>query len=221
MKKCGAGEELINIIIDLYTNSITQYKTSAGLSTPCVATTWVKQGDPLSGVFITAIDFIIRTVHKEGSCRDPSLRNLFNYILAYVDDVLLMAKDAITLQALLNLINKLAKCIGLAFNPKKCVSMHYSNKAPAGCRLTTFNIDGANIPCFRDGCSAIFLGKPVGAFIPRDTVPVENLKQTPQKILTSKLDPWQRIDCLKTFFYPSALFLMRTDQSSQNSLAKH
>lgn len=32
------------------------------------------------------------------------------------------------------------------------------------------------------------------------------------KILTSKLTPWQRADSLKTFFYPSLLFLMWTDQ---------
>lgn len=119
LKKCGAGEEFINIIVNLYTNCITVYKTSAGLSTPRVATAGVKQGDPLSGIlFIIAIDFILRTIQKVGSCRDPSKRNKSHYILAYADDVIVMAKDAVTLQALLKLINKRAKCIGLTFNPK-------------------------------------------------------------------------------------------------------
>lgn len=77
-------------------------------------------------LFIIAIDFILRKIQEEGSCRDPSLRNLFHYILTYADDVLLMAKDAITLQALLTSINKLPKCTGLTFKPRKCVTMHYS-----------------------------------------------------------------------------------------------
>lgn len=102
LRLAGGGEDFINIIKDLYTDAIIQYKTSAGLSTPRVATTEVKQGDPLSRVlFIIAIDFLLRRIQKEGSCRDPSARNLFRYNLAYADDMLLMAKDAGTLQALL------------------------------------------------------------------------------------------------------------------------
>lgn len=77
--------------------------------------------------------------------------------------------------------------------------MHYSNKPPAGCRDTIFNLSGKQIASIRDGCLAVFLGKPVGAFIPRDTVTLEFLKQRAINITTSKLGPWQRLDCMKTF----------------------
>lgn len=81
-----------------------------------MAATGVKQGDPLNGVlFIIAIDFLLRRIKKEVSSGDPSNHNIFHYILAYVDDMLVMAKDARTLQALLNLLNELAFKVGLQF----------------------------------------------------------------------------------------------------------
>lgn len=91
-------------------------------------------------------------------------------------------------------------------------TMHYSSVPPAGCRNTIFSLADSDIPAVEDGSSTIFLGKPIDAFIPRDLATVEKLKQKALKIMTSKLAPWQRIDCMKTFFYPSLQFLLRTDQ---------
>lgn len=132
--------------------------------------------------------------------------------MAYADDVLLMARNAGNLQALLHFINVLAKKIGLNFNPKKCCTLHYSNKAPAGCWPTIFNLAGNEILYLEDGVPTIFLGKPIGIFIPRDSVTVDAIKQRGLKILQSTLTPWQRIDCLKSFFFPSLQFLQLTDQ---------
>lgn len=52
--------------------------------------------------------------------------------------MLLMARSADDLQALLFLINVLAMKIQLKFNPKKCVTLHYSNKAPAALPFSTW-----------------------------------------------------------------------------------
>lgn len=102
------------IIEDIYRDVITMDKTSAILFTPGVATTGVKQGDPLSGIlFIIAIDFLLRKIQNEGTGRDTSTRNLFHYIMAYANDVIIMAQDIGTLQALLHIINNPASKIGL------------------------------------------------------------------------------------------------------------
>lgn len=123
-----------------------------------------------------------------------------------------MAKSAGNLLALLHRINILAKKIKLKFNAKKFVTLHCCNKPPAGCRETIFNLNGSNISFLEDGDATKFLSKPVGAFLPRDSVTVENIWQRRIKILTSGLNPWQRIDFLKNLFYPSLQILQRTDQ---------
>lgn len=140
------------------------------------------------------------------------MRSFFHFILAYADDVLLMARSAGDLQALLHLINISAVKLGLKFNPKKCYTMHYSNKPSARCHNTIFRIANGDIPALQDGEPAMFLGKPIGAFLPRYEVTIDLLKQRGLRILTSKLTPWQRIDCLKTCYFPSLQFLMHTDQ---------
>lgn len=184
--------------MNIYHQSVIQYKTLAGLFNPRVSSTGVKQGDPLSRVpFIVVLGFLVRKIQKKGSSRDPSNRNIFHYILAYAGDVLILAKDPGTLQALRHKINNLATKIGLKFNRNKCMTMHYSKKFPVGCMDTTFNINGADIPYIRDGVPVVFLG----AFLPKDTVTIDYLKKLALTIIQSKLGLWQRIDCLKTFYY--------------------
>lgn len=53
LRIAGAAEDFINIVKDLYRNSITQYKTSDGLSTPRVASTGVKQVDSFTFQLLT------------------------------------------------------------------------------------------------------------------------------------------------------------------------
>lgn len=56
-----------------------------------------------------------------------------------------------------------------------------------------------DIPVVIEGSPTLFQGKPVGAFVSRDRITLEQLKEKALKILTSFLTPWQRIDVMKTF----------------------
>lgn len=114
--------------------------------------------------------------------RPVEQKSLLLYI-AYTDDMLDMAKDAGTLQALLPLFNNLASRIGLLFNSHKGLIMNYSYKSPAGCRDPVFNINNSEIPYICDGGPAVFFGKPIGAFLPKHTVTVDQLKQRSANIM--------------------------------------
>lgn len=167
----------------------------------------------MSGVlFILAIDFILHKIQREGASRDLGTKDIFHFILAYADDMLVLARSAGDLQALLHLFNILALKIGIKFNPAKCSNLHHSNSPPAGCRPTIFNLKGVDIPYKFDDEPTEFLEKPVSAFLPNDSATVDDLRQRGIDILSSKLTPWQRIDCLKSFYFPSLSFLMRADQ---------
>lgn len=157
LRHASAGEEFIDIIKNIYWEAETRFRITQGHSTPRVAATGVRQGDPLSGViFILAINFVLKKIQREGSARDPSMRRLFHHILAYADDILLIARSAGDLQALLNLINLLVWKIGVRFNPRKCSTLHYSCKLPIGCRPTIFNLAGSQIPYLEDGDPTVF-----------------------------------------------------------------
>lgn len=89
--------------------------------------------------------------------------------------------------------------ITLKFNPKKYISIHYSNKPllDEGKQYSTLME-----PKFLASVTgAKFLGKPIVAFLRKDTVTVEQLNQRRPKLMKSKLVPLKRLDCLKTIFY--------------------
>ena len=74
--------------------------------------------------------------------------------------------------------------------------MHYSNVSPAGAiliRNTHFLLNNEYIPPVMDGEPRLFLGKPIGSFLPKDNASIENIKQKAVKILNSELAPWQRL----------------------------
>lgn len=81
-----------------------------------------------------------------------------------------------------------------------------------GCHPTVFTIDNANIPALDDGDAAEFLGKPVGFSLVSEPNDVDALASAREKILGSFLAPWQRIDALKSFFFPSLHYAQRTFQ---------
>ena len=91
--------------------------------------------------------------------------------------------------------------------------MHFTCRPPAGGRGTIFKLYNTPLSFLLDGDIGLFLGKPVGPFLPREIAVVDDLCSRAIKILSSKLASWQRIDCLKTFFFPGLwYFLMRTNR---------
>lgn len=56
----GAGEDFVQIIMDVYREALTAYNTTKGLSTTRVGATGVRQGDPLSEAFF--IQFILNII---------------------------------------------------------------------------------------------------------------------------------------------------------------
>ncbi|KFM83544.1 Retrovirus-related Pol polyprotein from type-2 retrotransposable element R2DM, partial [Stegodyphus mimosarum] len=169
----------------------------------------VRQGCPLSGLlFNICIDPLLRSI--QGSAAD-------HRILAYADDLLLLSPSPGELQEHLDQVCALASRIGLQFNPQKCFSLHVSGVRPIGTRPTNFSIGGAPIRTLTDGEGSEFLGKPIGFQLPVDEDAVASYLNMCNAIMTSHLAPWQRIDALKSFFYPAMAFDMRTNRLQKSA----
>ena len=54
-------------------------------------------------------------------------------------------------------------------------------------------MDGQGIPNLKDAVPHVFLRKPVGSFLPKDTAKLEDILDFAREILSSWLAPWQRI----------------------------
>lgn len=85
-----------------------------------------------------------------------------------------------------------------------------------GVRDTRFNLNGVPLRSLAENEATNFLGAQVGFQVIPPIATIAGIIEVGLKIERSKLAPLQRLDTLKTFFYPSAVHIqwMGTFQKS-------
>ncbi|KAG8179209.1 hypothetical protein JTE90_004037 [Oedothorax gibbosus] len=210
----GVGEDFTHLIHDLYSGTSTEFIAGDGLTDRLEVRNGVRQGCPLSGLlFNLVIDPLVRGIQEAA----PPSQDFFS-VLAFADDLLVLGKSPDELQYLRDLLPSLSRRLGLSINPAKCRSIHLSGTTPRGHRTTSFLIDDQPLEVIPDHVPASFLGTPIGFQLFQNTEEVEKILALAKKIGESCLAPWQRIDALKSFFFPTLNFAMRTGQFSKEQL---
>ncbi|GBO09521.1 Retrovirus-related Pol polyprotein from type-1 retrotransposable element R2 [Araneus ventricosus] len=204
LNACAVGPAFVDIIKDIYSGATTKVLSESGATDSIPILSGVKQGCPISGIlFDICIDPVIREI--QGSHSE-------HRILAFADDVCLLAPSVVELQAQLDRIDVLFNSLNLKLNPKKCVSFHLSGAKPAGARDTSFFIDRTRLTSLKDGEFTKFLGKPVGFNPCPNYSSLNDMYEAAKAVMESGLSQWMRIDALKSFIYPAFQFPMRTSQ---------
>lgn len=196
----GVGNDYCDLISDIYSELKTHLLTAEGLSDLVDILCGVKQGCALSSLlFILALDPLLKRLQRN---RDSI------HTLSYADDMGVIEDN---LQDLMDSIQALVDCaarIGLSINPKKCFSLHiaadHQHTIP-----TEIKINDTPINILDDLNVTKYLGKPFGFVTIPDSNKLEDYIQTGKDILNSSMAPWQKLDALKTFIYPSFQFSMR------------
>jgi len=111
--------------------------------------------------------------------------------------------------------------LGLKINPNKSASLHMSGKTPVGVRPSFVRLGDQLIKPLQEGEAAMFLGAQVGFNIVPHMASLEQIPNIGLNIMKSKLAPWQRLDALKTFFFPSTVGTPDEDGDvSENGVGK-
>ncbi|PAV62583.1 hypothetical protein WR25_19835 [Diploscapter pachys] len=152
----GLDQTAIGRIRELYTGTTTSVRTATGTTAPIPVEAGVLQGSPLSPIlFNLAIEPMLRAAQK--SSAGYSLYGHSVSVLAYADDVALIASDATDLQNALNDVSAAADRAGLRFKPAKCASLHFTKGKP---KLTTFHVQGGRMPALEKFDAYTHLGVP-------------------------------------------------------------
>ncbi|GFT18739.1 retrovirus-related Pol polyprotein from type-1 retrotransposable element R2 [Trichonephila clavipes] len=201
----GVDEEFLQLVTNIYVGASSAILTEEGPSDPLPILRGVKQGCPLSGIlFNVVLNNTIKTV--QGNTNEEKR------ILAFADDIVLLSHSTDQLQDLLNQTEQSLRRVALSLNPSKCATLHLSGSSPVGSRPSVLTVCGAPIKTLSDGDFYKYLGKPVGFSIRKDGTNINDAIIDGHKIATSQLAPWQKLDALKSFFFPSLNFAMRTGQ---------
>lgn len=83
---------------------------------------------------------------------------------------------------------------------------------PRACCPTEFIINGSLVHYLMEFDEMLFLGKPVGFQLINDHSSVKEYYEKATSLINSALAPWQKLDALKAFFYPSLQYAQRTNQ---------
>ncbi|GFR02257.1 retrovirus-related Pol polyprotein from type-2 retrotransposable element R2DM [Trichonephila clavata] len=200
----GVDQDFVRLVQNIYTNAETQVLTSEGPTAPLPLLSGVKQGCPLSGIlFNIAIDVVLRNIQEQHEDK---------VILAFADDIVILAKSEASLQQMLDDAFTLLQDLRLEVNISKCATLHLSGVTPVGARSLRFKIGDSFLRHLGDHDAYTYPGKPVGFFLQKNFADVNEALRLADFITKSNLSQWQKLDALKTFFFPSLSFAMRTDQ---------
>lgn len=149
------------------------------------------------------------------------IRNIIGcYLLGYADDTASVEDSPEDLQVVLDNITEFAEKIVLQLNPNKCKTIHITPNSRPRCRPTTFQVKSIPIEYLKDHEVMKYLGKPLGFNVLENQDEITAFIATAVSIMKSNLAPWQRLDAMKSFFYPSLNYVMRTDQHSKKGCKK-
>ncbi len=223
----GVPDSVVNLVNNIYTNATTEVKTPAGSTSGIPMNAGVKQGCPLSPIlFNLCIEIIIRAIATKGHNIGPVKHyNGEISVLAYADDLVLIAKNKHKLQLLLDAASVTANLIGLEFRPDKCASlcMTYGKGYKSNIQINTLQVQGKEIPALSEHEHYRYLGIPIGMIRDVDNLEslVDDLCNDLERISSSLLAPWQKLDAIKTFVQPCLTFALCAGEPQKASLTKY
>ena len=208
----GLPQHLVKYIMYVYRSSVTRFEHGDWTSEFFHPTCGVKQGDPMSSVlFNFIIDYLLIKIPDDIGVH---VSNMHVNVMAFADDMILMASSKSGLQELLNISSEYLYLCGLDVNANKCCSIAIKNipqkKKVSIDKSCTFQINGRTIPALTREDEWKYLGVP---FTPegRISTNVRNLlKEKVEKLSKAPFKPQQRLFILNVSIIPSIMYQLIT-----------
>ena len=201
----GVSDTCINILHSLYHNTSTSVANARGDRTTVRIQSGVRQGCPASPIlFALAVEPLLRTPFHTGS--GFKVGNEEVHVLAYADDLALVASSSQALQQKLAQLTARASLLGLRFNPAKCATLSWGRPSSA----SIASIDGVPLKSITDRDFYKYLGTPVGlSSWQSDLSVLSAFKSELDAVQQSALRPWQKLDAIRTFVFPRLSYHLR------------
>lgn len=195
-------------IFYMYENSKTKFQHGSWESGSIHPTCGVKQGDPLSPMlFNLVMDGMLKSISR---AIGVEIDNIKINILAFADDLVLMASTKEGLQNLIDRVTGYLRSCGLVANPAKCasvavISVPKSKKTiiDSSCR---FKVCNKTIPSLQRTDIFTYLGTAFTADGVKPPSGLEILEKKIESLSSAPLKPQQRLWALRTVVIPSTMY---------------
>ena len=207
----GSMEEgcTLEAVRDIYTGSTTRVKIGKVQTDVVECRRGVKQGCPLSPIlFDLAMEQLVSGLEGENNFGHDVAGGEKVAVLAYADDLCLMADSSERLQEMLNRTKEFADWARLKFRPNKCATLMINNRAPRHfVEKTTFHMGSGQLPSMKWEDHYRYLGCEMGRDPRAETkMAGDQYKKEVEKILSSQLTDWQKLDAIRRFVRPKLVY---------------
>ena len=222
----GFPPDLVTLIGNAYTGATTEVVTPLGKTPEIPIHSGVKQGCPLSAIlFNLTMELILRQCKTAAANlpRGPLKHHGMSVsILAYADDLVILARNPADLQSLLNSVSSAADSLSLTFRPDKCSSLSLNKTAPR-IRPDIMMVQNQAIPAMTKEDHYLYLGVPIGLVhnVTNLASIIDELITKLRKIQQSLLAPWQKLDAIRTFIQPCLTYALRSTDPTTKSLQEY
>ncbi|KYO45799.1 hypothetical protein Y1Q_0021443 [Alligator mississippiensis] len=141
LHELGLPDGLIDLVRELYHGCTTAVHATDRVTAEIPIWSGVRQGYPLSPIiFSLDTEMLLRAMAVSSGGLDLYSQKLS--VLAYTDDLILLAPDATQLQQMLDVTSEVARWMGLHFNVTKCASLHIDGRQNSHILDSTLMIQG-------------------------------------------------------------------------------
>ncbi|XP_063215711.1 uncharacterized protein LOC134527190 [Bacillus rossius redtenbacheri] len=142
-------------------------------------------------------------------------------VLAYADDLVLLARGPETLQEMLDSVVVVAQWAGLRFKPCKCATLHLGGRGTRkGALPTVLRVGGEPVRALVEGVPYRHLGVPTGYRVVQTLeAAIAALTADLDLVASSLLVPWQKVDAVRTFLHSFLQFILRGGRVRKTALA--
>ena len=192
------------MIGNIDTGASTEVLTPLGKTPPIPIHSGVKQGCPFSAIrFNLSLELVIRkcVANAQNYPRGPLKHHgAAMSVLAYADDLVLLARNKDNLQSLLDAACSAADVLNLTFRPDKCATLSMAKHARR-IQDAIYTVHHQPIPALQREEHYRYLGVPIGLIpdIHFLEILLDELTDKLRKIEESLLAPWQKLDAIRTF----------------------
>lgn len=209
LERKGVPRHIRNLIRNMYENCTTVIKAKDNKTVDIGLRRGVKQGDPLSPLlFNLALEPMIEDIQRNKS--GISLNDRSISILAFADDIALIAKDAREAQQQLNAVKSYLQNMDMSLSISKCATFQIVHKNKTWhIRNPNLTIDGQQITYVESDEAIQYLGSKIS---PWNTLKKGSTsKAIIETIMNTKrfyLKPYQKIDLLQTYIFPHFIYIL-------------
>ena len=152
--KLGVSPKLIRILSDIYSKASMKIRTVDGHTKKFPVSEGVLQGELTSpllfALYISDIDDIFKALEGEGIRGVNINHHTAIHVLAYADDLVILAENAAHLQKKLNALYKYCTNHGLTVNVNKTKVLIFNHCHPSADYVGSFKYNGNNVEVVRD-----------------------------------------------------------------------